>query len=657
MRLNQVYVRHYGPIQKDLELDGGINVVRGPNESGKSLLVEALLKQLNDGSIPNPVVDGSPEGFVEMTEGSESYKLGDGYSLPAFCEDQYNQEIRSEDLRNIFVIRSGDLTFHENDNFYTHITDKLTGRRVEDIGELKDALEEEGRLTESTRKVSSDNKYNSAGSQLEEARSLKEDIEQYIEEAEEKEVQRVESEFFAAKRRKEELEKRVENLEKAKKEEEKQQRYEELVEAKETVEENLGELEELPGSSALQDIDNRLQELSEEEGQRSELEDQKDSNIQLAKWSLGAGFGAFGLLLLIGLTAVGAVAPILFLGGAGYFWYQARQVSSAITELSVKEENILSDARAAGLSFDNRDEIRGEISEIEDRREDSESENKGKQAVLERGLGFEADSAEKAVSKAESELEELEGEIDESFDVDFDAQELDEVKQEFQDVKAEREELEDDLTEHREKLQKFRERAYELDFSVFVGDRLNLEVENLGALDTLVGRLEQFILAIESNAEASRVAIEIFDEIQEEEKEETAELFEEGSRATEIFREITDGRYGKVTYDNEENQLKVVKSTGESFVPEDLSDGTRDQLYLSIRVALGEQILGGETGFFIMDDAFLTSDPARLETQVDVVEQLADDGWQIMYLSSKEDAVSALSSRCDNGVIELRPLE
>lgn len=86
-----------------------------------------------------------------------------------------------------------------------------------------------------------------------------------------------------------------------------------------------------------------------------------------------------------------------------------------------------------------------------------------------------------------------------------------------------------------------------------------------------------------------------------------------------IATDLERGRYG-------EPRLEVEKSTGESFTPDKLSDGTRDQLYLSIRVALGEKILEGNTGFFVMDDAFLTSDSSRLETQVDVVEKLAEQG-------------------------------
>jgi len=93
-----VYLRQYGPVQKDLGLSNGINVVRGPNESGKSLLVEGLLKQLDSGSVPNSVVPDSSEGFVEVVDGDNNVKLDSDGSLSSFCEERYNRDIRSEEL-------------------------------------------------------------------------------------------------------------------------------------------------------------------------------------------------------------------------------------------------------------------------------------------------------------------------------------------------------------------------------------------------------------------------------------------------------------------------------------------------------------------------------------------------------------------------------
>lgn len=657
MKINKVWIQHYGPLQKELPLEDDINVIQGPNESGKSLLVEALLKKFVDGSVSNTRLDQEPDGFVEFSiEGEGNQKLGDGETLAEFWEEYYNREIRSNELRNIFVVRNGDLSFGDND-FYSHITDKLTGRRVEDIDEVKDALLDAGRITESRMNVSSHSKYNDAGDHLENAKDLRKEVSEYIEHAKGEDLVEKETQYFAAKSREEELKEKQETLGKAKEVSEKQEKYGQLSQEKKDIEDNIEELEDLPDRDELEDIDDRLQELSEEEGEESELTEQKESNLDLAKWSIAAGVIVFGLAALFQAPLIGGILGLVLVGASFYFWNKANNVSEEITSLQVKEEEIVSDARATGLSFETRGAIRGEISAIEETRDELEGENREKKGALENGLGFSADSIQDAIEKAESELEELEASIDDSVDIEYEEGDLEQVEEELGEVEDQREQLEEEINEHREHLREFSKRANQLDFNTFVGERLQLEIENLDALNRLVERLDEFIDALESDAEASRVAIEIFDEIQEEEREETAELFEEGSRATEIFQQITDDRYSRVTYDNENNQLIVEKSTGETFVPKQLSEGTRDQLYLAIRVALGERILEGDPGFFVMDDAFLTSDANRLSIQGKVVEDLAEEGWQIIYLTSKQDAVEELSSRSDHQPIELPALE
>lgn len=658
MRLNQAWIQHYGPLQKEINLGDGINVIRGPNESGKSLLVEALLKQFVDGSIPSPRIGEKPDGYVELEVGDGSkHKLGDGETLTGFFSEYYNIEVRPSELQNVFVVRNGDLSSGHNEEFYSHITDKLTGRRVEDIDTVKDVLFDAGRITESYKKVSSDQKYNGAGDQLWDAEQLKSEIEDYVEKAREAELTAKESRFFGAKRREEELEEKLEALEEARENRKKAETHEELRDDRETIESNLEELDDLPESDALDDIDTRLRELSETEGEETELAENKESNLSLAKWSIAGATAGFIASLIFGAALVGLAVAILFLSASGYFWRKSNDAGDKIAELRTEEEEILSDARAAGLHFEGRDDIRGEIAEIEKNRNKLQKENQGKKAVLERELGFESDSIGDAVEKAEDGLEELQQGIDESVELEFEEGDIERTKEDYEDAKETREKLEEEISNHRDEIRAFGNRAHKLDFNHFVGYRLELEVENLDALEQLEDRLDEFISTIEKDAEAARVAIDIFEQIQEEEREETAELFEEGSRATEIFQQITDERYNRVSYDNEENRLIVEKSTGESFVPEQLSEGTRDQLYLSIRVALAEQILDEDAGFFIMDDAFLTSDTNRLSVQGNIVEELVDRGWQVIYLTAKQDAADELTTRSGRDPIELPALE
>jgi exonuclease SbcC len=657
MKVDQIYINGYGPLQKDLELDGEINVIKGPNESGKSLLVEAMLKHMADGSVSNPRITESPEGFVRLSDGGKNPKLGGDRSLSDYYEEEYSQEIRVEDLRNIFVIRNGDLSFNEDDDFYTHITDKLTGRRVEDIEEVEDELREKGRLMPSRMKVSSKSSFNDAGDQLDEAKELREEVADYIEEAEGAGLESAESELLAAKQEFKREDDRIDRLEAAKEEQQKRSRHSDLSKEKDTIKENLDELEELPEEEKLDDLEGRLAELAEGESEVGELQERKENNRSLAKWSLAGGVVSFVALIGLGLPVVGVIVPLVLFGVTGYLWRQANSLSGDITDINSMEEDILSDARAAGISAEDRESLPGEISSKQKQREDLETENKESRGVLKRELDIEVDDMEAVVEKAETELKDLKADFDDSVGPEFDEDELADAREAKGEARERIDELEGKLDEHQEELQEFHKRAHSLNFNAFTGSRLELEVENRDSLRQLHDRLDEFITAIEEDAETSKVAIEIFNEIQEEEKEETAELFEEGSRATELFETITDGRYTKVTYDNESNQLKVEKSTGEVFLPQELSDGTKDQLYLAIRVALGEQMLEGQPGFFIMDDAFLTSDSTRLSVQADMVDELAGDGWQIIYLSSKEDATEELESRSNSSMYELQPLE
>lgn len=657
MNLNRVYIQRYGPLQKELNLDDDINVIQGPNESGKSLLVEALLKEFVDSSIPTPRIQEHLEGFVELEVDDGVHKLGDGDTLSSFFSEHYNADVRSDEVQNIFVVRNGDLSSGHDKDFYSQITDRLTGRRVEDIDTIKDELLDAGRLTPGHKKISSDNKYDDAGNQVEEARQLRDDINSYLESAEERGLPQKESQLFGAKKDEEELEENTSQLEDAKQAAEKREKLDDLTEEKEGLESNLEDLAKLPHEDDLDDIDDQVQELSVEEGQVGELTENKESNLSLAKWSIAAGGISFLASLVLNAASIGAIVGLGFLVAGIYLWRKANTISGKITNLQIAEEQVLSDARAAGLEFEDRDEIRGKIATIEERRDELEKDNQGKKAVLERELEFVADSMGDVVEKAEALLDDLEDSIDDSIEVEYDEEEAGEIEGAYREAKKRRKTLDKELEEHQDRLDEFNERANKLDFNIFVGERLNLEIENLDAVEQLTARLQEFIDSIESDAEASRVAIKIFNEIQEEEREETAELFEEGSRATEIFRHITNDRYNRISYDNQENRLIVEKSTGETFEPHQLSEGTQDQLYLSIRVALAEQILDGDTGFFIMDDAFLTSDATRLSVQGGIVEQLAEEGWQIIYLTSKQDAVDELSARTRNEVVELPPLE
>jgi len=93
------------------------------------------------------------------------------------------------------------------------------------------------------------------------------------------------------------------------------------------------------------------------------------------------------------------------------------------------------------------------------------------------------------------------------------------------------------------------------------------------------------------------------------------------------------------------------RKDGAILEAEKLSGGAYDQLYLSIRLALGEKLLKGKKGFFIMDDPFVKADPDRLQRQIEMLKRISEWGWQVIYFSAKGEIKDVLKENIDNGAI------
>ena len=189
-----------------------------------------------------------------------------------------------------------------------------------------------------------------------------------------------------------------------------------------------------------------------------------------------------------------------------------------------------------------------------------------------------------------------------------------------------------------------------------MGSDLELIIDNLDALESVLPMLEGLRDRIELDRAASNEAIKIFNDLETEEEQKITELFSKDSSAVEIFMETTDGRYSDLRYDIDSKKVIVERPSGEKLEESKLSKGTRDQLYLAIRVALGEKLLEGSPGFFIMDDAFLSSDEDRLKSQVELLEKLSKKGWQIIYVTMKKEAQENISNITENEVLTLKQL-
>ncbi|MFM8577755.1 MAG: ATP-binding protein, partial [Planctomycetaceae bacterium] len=113
---------------------------------------------------------------------------------------------------------------------------------------------------------------------------------------------------------------------------------------------------------------------------------------------------------------------------------------------------------------------------------------------------------------------------------------------------------------------------------------------------------------------------------------------------------LTDGRYTAVTTLLEEADLRVHDSDGREWRPDHLSRGTREQVFLALRLALVSDL--GRRGVHvpvIMDDALVNFDDGRAESAARVLVEFASPGpgrpWrrQLLVLTCHSHVASAFA--------------
>jgi len=189
--------------------------------------------------------------------------------------------------------------------------------------------------------------------------------------------------------------------------------------------------------------------------------------------------------------------------------------------------------------------------------------------------------------------------------------------------------------------------------------RLEEELECKTAVDlkAVKDRLQGFMDENESNRDNVLEVMKIFEEIETEEKEKVSELFGKESPISRYFSEITEGLYDEVIFNQEAGKIEVKYGDGKILGAEKLSGGTYDQLYFSIRLALGEKLLKGKKGFFIMDDPFVKADLDRVKIQIEMLKKISKLGWQVIYFSAKKEIKDILKEDIDHSTVNYIQLQ
>jgi exonuclease SbcC len=763
MRIKELFIKRYGPLQGiSYALANPFTLLVGNNEEGKTLTIDALVKLLLGRNVRDfghliDRVEESPEGYC-VIEGDDGKEI----KLPEKGDLTKLAAVTASECRNVFIIRDSDLSIAREKEFYTTVTNRLTGLRTEEILKIKEALRDIGRITPGG--IFRDIKDEALKTRIEWARDLLGRIEGLAQEMGEGKFDELEEEAVRWQEEIERIRQEGEHLEDARKRD-KYTKGKEALDRLGTALESAGQLKQYNEGDAqlwrdrerdiqhhreerealavklkgheqeLKGIDKALKEKMREfrifEERKKTLDEVKaELNLYEMKKREGvereqkaAAYLRMGTIaaLLLAISLIGLIlkpslpfyiAAPLFLMAAIAFWTpQLQQVrerarlagaferirlalakfkwraesaediyarlqqfeeemrlrSDEIQEMTRRKENLvesITELRSKTIPDEEEkmqaaqariDDIKGKSSAesreafqqgliARQKHEKSAGEEKG---ILHSLLGAQGETLQDNVGFWQHALKALEQYRDAAQGIPYDEAAVTHVKEAAATAEA-------SLGALHERMAGFRRHLEEVEREA--NKTLQLEADYLPCattidLEAVRDKLREFIGSSEETRDTVLKVMAIFEEIEAEERKKVAELFGPGSPVSSYFGEITGNIYEAVLFNQEQGCIQVRRKDGQILEAEKLSGGAYDQLYLAIRLALGERILQGTKGFFIMDDPFVKADPARLQKQIEVLTGISQSGWQIIYFSAKGEMREMLKPLIKRGTV------
>ncbi|HEY5313038.1 MAG TPA: hypothetical protein VIK18_10985, partial [Pirellulales bacterium] len=115
--------------------------------------------------------------------------------------------------------------------------------------------------------------------------------------------------------------------------------------------------------------------------------------------------------------------------------------------------------------------------------------------------------------------------------------------------------------------------------------------------------------------------------------------------ASGYLRQLTEGRYRRVWTPVDENVLLVEDAAGQSLPVEVLSSGTREQLFLSLRLALVSAYASrGASLPLVLDDVLVNFDTHRAKATAAVLRDFAAGGFQLLVFTCHEHIAQLFKS-------------
>ncbi|KAA0547517.1 AAA family ATPase [Bacillus sp. BGMRC 2118] len=114
-------------------------------------------------------------------------------------------------------------------------------------------------------------------------------------------------------------------------------------------------------------------------------------------------------------------------------------------------------------------------------------------------------------------------------------------------------------------------------------------------------------------------------------------------KAEEYFRLLTANEYHKLFAPQDQGSFIVERNDGTRFSPQELSQGTTEQLFLSLRLALAESYQTPITFPIFIDDSFVNFDEARRYITLKLLKKLSSNR-QIVFFTCHKEMVDQLNA-------------
>ncbi len=298
------------------------------------------------------------------------------------------------------------------------------------------------------------------------------------------------------------------------------------------------------------------------------------------------------------------------------------------------------------VNVENLSDYRNKLKELQ------EKENLfGRQIeVLSTLFGKKGENLGELISSWHAEIENLKIYKDKAEGVSYSKQEEEKLKEIKAYLLEMRESVEKQISDFLLRLEEVERRAN----SLFKIESDYIHCKTSVDLKAVEEKVERFIQSAEKVRELVLFSGEIFDKIKLEEEEKISRLFGKESPISRYFSRITEGFYSEVIFNVEEKKLFVRRHDGLILDVKKLSGGAWDQLYFSIRLGIAESLLAGGTAFFILDDPFIKADRKRLEKQIRILRKISESGWQIIYVTAKDEVREVLKDEIESRKIDYR---